>query len=185
MSANEFGRLANGVGGCIKGTNTIKFINKRDIPSKRMKDVTYKKFVCKIRPKKKETHCTCFVVGGNKINYPGEVATPTAEMLVAKLLFNSVISTHGARFMTMDIANFYLMTPLKHPEYVKIKLIDIPEEIIVKYKLHDLANADGSVYIKANRGMYGLPQLGLIANELLEERLNKHGYQQSKLVPGL
>ena len=120
-----------------------------------------------------------------KINYPGEVATPTAEMLVAKLLFNSVISTHSARFMTMDIANFYLMTPLKHPEYGKIKLIDIPEEIIVKYKLHNLPNADGSVYIKANRGMYGLPQLGLIANELLEEQLNKHGYQQSKLVPGL
>ena len=120
-----------------------------------------------------------------KINYPGKVASPTAEMLVAKLLFNSVISTHSARFMTMDIANFYLMTPLKHPEYGKIKLIDIPEEIIVKYKLHDLANADSSVYIKANRGMYGLPQLGLIANELLEEQLNKHGYQQSKLVPGL
>jgi len=32
----------------------------------------------------------------------------------------------------MDIANFYLMTPLKRPEYVKIKLSDIPEEIIVK-----------------------------------------------------
>ena len=150
-----------------------------------MKDVTYGKFVCTIRPEKKETYRTWFVVGGNKINYPGKVATPTAEMLVAKLLFNSVISTQGARFMTMDIANFYLMTPLKRPEYVKIKLSDIPEEIIVKYKLHDLANADGSVYIEANRGMYGLPQLGLIANELLEERLNKHGYQQSKLVPGL
>ncbi len=33
--------------------------------------------------------------------------------------------------------------------------------------------------------MYRLPQLGLIANELLEERLNKHGYWQSKLVPGM
>ena len=126
-SANEFERLASGVGGCIKGTNTIKFINKRNIPSKRMKDVTYGKFVCMIRPEKKETYRTWFVVGGNKINYPGKVATPTAEMLVAKLLFNSVISTQGARFMTMDIANFYLMTPLKRPEYVKIKLSDIPE----------------------------------------------------------
>ena len=37
----------------------------------------------------------------------------------------------------------------------------------------------------ATKGMYGLPQAGLIANELLEKRLNKHGYQQSKLVPGL
>ena len=113
-----------------------------------MKDATYGKFVCLIRPKKKETHCTRFVVGGNKINYPGKVATPTTEMLVAKLLFNSFISTQGARFMTMDIANFYLMTPLKRPEYVKIKLSDILEEIIVEYKLHELANAEGSVYVK-------------------------------------
>ena len=60
------------MGGCIKGTNTIKFINKRDIPSKRMKDVKYGKFVCMIRPEKKETHCTRFVAGGNKINYPGK-----------------------------------------------------------------------------------------------------------------
>ena len=33
--------------------------------------------------------------------------------------------------------------------------------------------------------MYGLPQSGILANELLEERLAKHGYRQSKLVPGL
>ena len=93
------------------------------------------------------------MVGGNRINYPGKVATPTAEMLVAKLFFNSVISTHGARFMTMDIANFYLLTPLKRPEYVKIKLRDIPEEIINEYKLQDLATADGNVYIEATKGM--------------------------------
>ena len=106
-------------------------------------------------------------------------------MLVAKLLFNSVISTHGARFMTMDIANFYLMTPFKQPEYAKIKLRDIPEEIIIEYKLRDIATADGNLYIEATKVMYGLPHAGLLANEQLEKRLNKHGYQQSKLVPGL
>jgi hypothetical protein len=51
--------------------------------------------------------------------------------------------------MTMDIANFYLMTPLKRPEYVEIKLSDIPEEIIGKYKLHNLANADVLKQIEA------------------------------------
>jgi hypothetical protein len=125
------------------------------------------------------------VVGGNRISYPGEVVTPTAEMLVAKLLFNSVISTHGARFMTMKIAFFYLMTPLKRPVYIKIKLRDIPEEIIDEYKLQDLVTADGNVYIEATKGMYGLPHTGLLANEQLETQLNKHGYRQSKLVPGL
>ena len=35
------------------------------------------------------------------------------------------------------------------------------------------------------QGMYRLPQSGLLVNELLEKQLNKHGYRQSKLVPGL
>ena len=70
--------------------------------------------------------------------------------------------------MMMDIANFYLMTPLKQPEYVKIKLRDIPEEIIVEYKLRDLTTADGNIYIKATKGMYGLPHAGLLAKKQLE-----------------
>jgi hypothetical protein len=184
-SANEFGRLANGVGGRIKGTNTIRFIQKRDIPKDRIKDVTYGQFVCTIRPEKKEPNRTRLVVGGDRINYPGEVATPTADMLAAKILFNSVISTTNARFMTMDISNFYLNTPLKRPEYIRMKLSDIPEEIITEYKLRDLVELDDCVYIIIVLGMYGLPHAGLIANELLEKRLNTHGYHQSKLVPGL
>jgi hypothetical protein len=32
--------------------------------------------------------------------------------------------------------------------------------------------------------MYGLPQAGIIAQELLEERLLKAGYSQSKIMPG-
>ncbi len=61
MSANKFGRLANGVGGRVKSTNTIKFVHRRDVPNKQMKVVTYGKFVCTIRPEKKETHRTWLV----------------------------------------------------------------------------------------------------------------------------
>jgi hypothetical protein len=184
-AANNFGCLAQGVGGQIRGTNTIKFIHQHEVLADCMKDVTYGQFVCTERPEKTETNCTRFTVGGNCINYPGAVATPTAEMLVAKLLFNSTISTRGARFMTMDISNFYLNSPLPHPEFIRIKLNDIPDKIIVEYMLHEKATSNGSIYIMATTGMYGLPQAGLIANELLELRLNKHGYRQSKLVPGL
>ena len=116
-----------------------------------------------MRPEKAEPNRTRFVVGGDRINYPGEVATPTADMLVAKLMFNSVISTPGARFMTMDISNFYLMTPLKRPEYIQMKLSDIPQEVIDEYKLCNMATADRSVYIKATKGMCGLPQAGRLA----------------------
>ncbi len=88
-------------------------------------------------------HRTRFTIGGDRVNYPGEVATPTADMLVAKILFNSIISTPNARFMTMDISNFYLTTPLKRPEYIRMKISDIPEEIKIEYKLRDLATDDG------------------------------------------
>jgi hypothetical protein len=184
--ANKFGRLANGVGGRIKNpTNAIQFIHQHEAPKDRMKDVRYGQFVCTVRPKKAEPNHTRFTVGGHRINYPGKVETPTAEMLVAKMLFNSVISTRGARFMTMDISNFYLMTPLHQPEFMCMKLSDILDEIINEYKLQDKTTPSGSIYIVANCGMYGLPQSGLIANKLLEKRWNEHGYRQSKLVPGL
>ena len=126
-SANEFGRLANGVRGRIKNpTNTIKFIRKKDIPSSSRKDVTYGSFVCNVRNEKSEDNRTQFVIGVYRINYPGEVATPTAYMLVAKIIFNSVVSTRNAKFMTMDILIFYLMTPLILPEYIHISIKDIP-----------------------------------------------------------
>ena len=71
------------------------------------------------------------------------MTTPTAEMLSARLLFNSVVSTQGTKFMTMNISNFYLMTPLKHPEFIRINLRDIPDERIKEYKLKDIATANG------------------------------------------
>jgi hypothetical protein len=44
-SANKFGHLANGVGGRVKGTNTITFICKNNILKNCLKDVTYGQFV--------------------------------------------------------------------------------------------------------------------------------------------
>ncbi len=66
--------------------------------------------------------------------------------------------------MTMDISNFYLMIPLHHPEFIQLKLGNIPDEVINKYKLREKATKNGSIYIRAKQGMYGLPQAGLLAN---------------------
>jgi hypothetical protein len=66
-----------------------------------------------------------------------------------------------------------------------LKLSNIPDEVIKKYKLREKATKNGSVYIKAKQGMYSLRQSGLSANKLFKKRLNEHGYRQSKLVPGL
>ena len=184
-AADEFGRLAQGIGGRIKGTDTIRFIHKRDIPTDRMKDVTYVKFVCNVRTEKKDPNRTRATMGGNLINYPEDVGTPTANLLLIKIFLNSVVSTKGAKFAGADLANFYLMTPLKRPEYAKIKMSDIPEEVIKEYNLHQYATPDSWVYIKVSRGMYGLPQAGSLGHDLLEQRLNKEGYFQSQIVPAL
>ena len=116
--ANEFGRLAQGVGTRIARTNTIFFVTKNDIPANRRRDITYGKFVCEYKPNKAEKERTRFTVGGDKINYPGNCATPTGDLTLFKIMLNSVISTPGARFMMLDIKNFYLSTPMEQYEYV-------------------------------------------------------------------
>ena len=187
-SANEYGRLFQGVGGRIpKPTNTCFFIHKHQVPPERFKDVTYCKFVCTVRPQKKEQNRTRAVLGGNRVHYPGDVGTPTADMLLFKILLNSVVSTPGAKFMAFDVSNFYLNTPMQRYEYVKMRLADIPNEIVKEYRLHETGKvtADGFVYVEVRKGMYGLPQAGILAQKLLEQRLNARGYYQSKLVPGL
>jgi hypothetical protein len=136
------------VGGHIKNpTNTIQFIHQHEVPKEQMKDVIYGQFVCTVQPKKAEPNRMRFTVGGDRINYPGKVATPTAEMLVAKMLFNSVISTRGAQFMTINISNYYLMTPLHRPEFIHMKLSDILDKIIDEYQLRNKTTPSRSIYI--------------------------------------
>ena len=86
--------------------------------------------------------------------------------------------------MTADLAKFYFNTPLLRPEYARLKLSNILDKIIKEYNLREKVK-DGYVYIEVNKGMYGLPHLGLLANKLLKKQLNKHGYYQCNLVPSL
>ena len=60
-----------------------------------------------------------------------------------------------------------------------------PEDVIKHYNLRELATNDGKLYVEVSKGMYGLPQAGIISQELLEDRPGKHGYSQSKCTPGL
>ena len=87
--------------------------------------------------------------------------------------------------MILDISKFYLITPLKRKENVKMKLSDFPETVIAHYNLLKKATPDGFVYVAIKQGKYGLPQSGILNQTLLETRLNAHGYHQSKITPGL
>ena len=111
-----------------QGTNTIIPIQQRDIPTGRK--ATYVKYVCNIRPQKTEKHRTRITVGGNLITYPGNTSTPTADMTTAKLLMNSTISQPDAKWLGIDLKDFYLNTPMERREYITIPINMIPDEII-------------------------------------------------------
>ena len=165
-------------------TETIFFINKQDIPENRKGDITYGRIVCTYREGKKDKYRTRITMGGNLINYPGDCGTPTADLLTVKLLFNSIISTPNAKFMSIDIKDFYLKTPMTRYQYFRLKLELLPEDIIKEYDLKNKVDEKGNVHCEVRRGMYGLPQAGIIAQELLEKRLLSAGYTQSKITPG-
>ncbi len=190
--ANELGRLCQGIGTnninptgkCIDGTNTFRPITYTEIPSDRWQDVTYSWVVCEVRPQKDDPNRMHITIGGNRICYPGDTGTRTGSLEQVKLQINNVLSTTSARFASFEISNFYLGTPLDHPEYVCIKICDTPTKFINKYCLRQFAH-NGWAYFKINKGVYGLKQAGKLANDLLTEWLHSFGYFQSDTTPGL
>ncbi len=125
------------------------------------------------------------VAGGDRVHYLGNAGTPTADLLTIKILINSIISTAGAKFMTMDIKDFYLNTLMARYEYMQLRIADMLDDAIEHSNLRDKATPDGYIYCEIQMGMYGLPQAGIITQQLLKERLQKHGYCQSQTTPGL
>jgi hypothetical protein len=178
---NECGRLFQGIRD-IPGTDTCVFVTLKSIPNDR--NITYGKIVCDNKPHKQEKERVRLTVGGDRLDYSGDVATSTADITTFKILINSTLSTEDAAMMMMDIKNYYLGTPLSRFEYMKMLLSCFPDEIIQKYNLNALA-IDGWVYIEIRKGMYGLKQAGLLANQLLQTRLEPFGYYPARHTPGL
>jgi hypothetical protein len=181
-AANKCVRLAQGVGKRIEVSNIIFFIPRQAISKGKI--VNYGRFVVDIRPNKTETHPVRLTLGGNLIQYPGYASTRSADLTTSKCLCNSTISTEGAKYMCLDVKNFYLGTPMDSFEYMRIPLKIIPQEIVAEYKLLSFLSY-GHVHIEVQKGMYGLPQAGILVNQLLARRLAIHGYHQTNITTGL
>jgi hypothetical protein len=141
--------------------------------------------VTSIRPQKKETDRTRLVIRGDRLDYPVATSTRTAKLTTAKRVLNSTISTTNGRFMVVDIKDFSLNTRLERYEYMRLPLSMIPDEIIQQYQLQQLVTTDGWVYIEIRKGMYGLKQAGILANQRLQKHLATHGYFSAPRTPGL
>ena len=182
-AANKFGRLAQGLSdNRVEPTNTIFFIPRSKVP--KHKRPTYARFVCSYRPQKAEPYRTRITVGGNLIDYPGNRSMKVADMTTFKILVNSTLSTPGARWLGLDVKNYYLGTPIEDYEYMFITITSILDEIITHYKLHDIVH-NGKVYMEIRRGMYGLPQAGILAEQQLIHFLGRYSYAPVRHTPGL
>jgi hypothetical protein len=58
----------------------------------------------------KEKERVRLTVGGDRLDYSGEVTTSTANIRTFKILINSTLSTEEAAMMMMDIKKYYLST---------------------------------------------------------------------------
>ena len=78
------------------------------------------------------------------MNYAEDAGLPAANLLETSFLINSTISdaNKGAKFMTDDIKDYFLATPIENPEYMKVHIKHIPEDIKVKYNLHNKVISD-------------------------------------------
>ena len=83
-----------------------------------------------LRPEKEDPYRTRLTVGGDRVNYPYNCGTPTVDLATVKYLLNSVISTSLAKFMTIDIKDFYLCTLMTRFKYMRLKLSDLPDNVV-------------------------------------------------------
>ena len=73
---------------------------------------------------------------------------------------------------------------MENPEYVRVKLEDIPQKFIDEYNL--LENERHRwVYFEIVCGCHGLTQSGKLANNLLRTRLEDANYYETATTPGL
>ena len=121
--------------------------------------------MCDYRPLKPEPYRVILTVGGDRLEYLDDASSPAESLLESKILFNFTISysRRGARFMSSDMKYFFFETPISRAEHMMICSKYFPPDIRYQYEIEGLIAADGYVYIKIIKGMYGINQADIIS----------------------
>ena len=182
--SNEIGRIAQGIRDVL-GNDTVDYIPRREVPANTI--VTYANFICDFRPLKSEQYRVRLTVGGDKLHYEYDASSPAASLIETKLLLNSTISqsAKGARFMTIDIKDFFLKSFMNKPEYMRIHKKYFLPDIRKQYNIDNIIGNDDYVYCRIKRGMYGLKQAARLAYDGLVKHLKQFGYYPDKLATNI
>jgi len=112
------------------------------------------------------------VYGGNRSDYIGPKSSSTADHTTVKLFLNAVVS-EGADLGVADAVDFYLMSDLPYPEYMRVHRSHITPIIQARYQIDW---KDDYALLEVVKAVYGLPQAGLIAHNDLVQHLGTFGY---------
>ncbi len=107
-----------------KGTNAMFAMTHNEIKHvlRDSKKFTYGNLVVNYCSQKDDLHPIQITEGGNLITYESSPSVFMADLDTAKLHWNSIISTKGAKYMCLDIQNFYLMEKLEYFKYMQTPL---------------------------------------------------------------
>ena len=78
--------------------------------------------------------------------------------------------------MTADIKDYSLASPMNRPEYMKVRYKYLPDDIKKMYNLQAKVTPNKYIYIRINKGMYGLKQAAILAYDNLKRCLKYFGY---------
>lgn len=164
-------------------SGTGRFIHMNDKPANRIASYYNPQIRIKTKDDGTKEYRVRGTYGGDRSDYNGPVSAATAALPTIKLLLNAVVS-EDASWMTADIKDFYLGTPLPIKEYMRISLNHIPLPAQIQHNIQHYARR-GYVMMEISKGIYGLPQAGKLAQDRLFAHLAQHGYHQTPHTPCL
>ena len=112
-----------------KAPKTITFLYSRPLPPG--KKATYLRVCANYCLQKADPFRICWTVGGSLIEYEGETYTTNADITTAK----------NTKFLGINLKDFYLGTPMQHPEYMLVQAIMITDKTIQEYNFKNYLTA--------------------------------------------
>ena len=151
------------------------------------KNITCATIVCDCMPPKDEKFRVRITTGGDRLHYHLDSGSPSTNLLETKLILNRILSDSrkGARFISLDVKDHFLVIPMTDPEHMIVKHKHVPDEIKVRHNIDQLVTNDEQLHIKIQKGMPGIRQDALLVYKHLRNFLQHYGYVPVQVTPGM
>ena len=124
---------------------------------------------------------------GSRSQFTGDRSSVTAEIIAVKIFLNSVASDDDCEMITADLQDAYLSEELPpgQPEYLSLLVSHFPPDCREEFGIPSHLSEDTVIYYHILKGLYGMPQAGLLYQTGLVKHLSQYGYHMSLSTPCL